>query len=110
VYFFSNEVTTNDDTKATDYGRLRLIILNVADGTLFSLEQRREVWQAVHELYMAHLVKARPDFGAARQHSCVAERDYFINACSSFWIDFEEEYRSSDEWQRITYRRRQRWD
>ena len=48
--FFLGTLYSNDDMKEADFLRLRLIVDNVHDETFFNPQQRREVWQATHEL------------------------------------------------------------
>ena len=48
--FFKGTIHGNDDMKEADYLRLKLIIDEVHNETLFNLQQRREIWQATHEL------------------------------------------------------------
>jgi hypothetical protein len=48
--FFQGTIHGNDDMKEADYLRLKLIVDEVHDETLFNPQQRREIWQATHEL------------------------------------------------------------
>jgi hypothetical protein len=50
---FAATAFTNDATKEGDYQRLRLIVDHVHDETFFGAQQRRRVWQAVHELLLS---------------------------------------------------------
>jgi hypothetical protein len=66
--FFQGTIHGNDDIKEADYLRLRLIVDEVHDETLFNPKQRREIWQAIHELLRSLVWKPKVDATLKKSH------------------------------------------
>lgn len=66
--FFLGTIYGNDDMKEADYLRLQLIVDKVHDETFFNPQQRREIWQATHELLRSLKWKAKIDANSKKSH------------------------------------------
>jgi hypothetical protein len=66
--FFHGTIHGNDDIKEADYLRLRLIVDEVHDETFFNPKQRREIWQAIHELFRSLVWKPKVDATLKKSH------------------------------------------
>jgi hypothetical protein len=67
-HFFLGTIYSNDDMKEADYLRLQLVVDKVHDESLFNLQQRREIWQATHELLRSLNWKAKLDASPNKSH------------------------------------------
>ena len=66
--FFLGTIYSNDDMKEADYLRLQLIVDKVHDETFFNMQQRREIWQATHELLQSLSWKPKVNANPKKSH------------------------------------------
>jgi len=66
--FFQGAIYGNDDMKESDYLRLQMIVNKVHDERFFNSQQRREIWQATHELLHSLDWKPKIDDNPKKPH------------------------------------------